>query len=228
MKSLTSGSIHGWVNTDGGFVPRAVGTICPFCFRAVVFALSSHRYDSDRNTVASSAACPACHRDAYFWTVNPSMEFEEAQGASGVYMFPEPDGYHDAKALTSDVPKPLVRAYTSTVDAYNSGNYTATAVCCRRALEGIFKYLLPVDQRALPLAKAIEEVKSTVDLSRPLHNLSHAIRQGGNLGAHFDMQKEPDDEIARSMVQLLEYLIMYLYVLPREIEQLDEKLSRDG
>jgi hypothetical protein len=78
------------------------------------------------------------------------------------------------------------------------------------------------------LAKLIEFAKSEVDLAAPLSALSHAIRDGGNLGAHFDMEKEPNETLARQMVELLAYLISYLYVLPKEIEKLEQSLGRDA
>ncbi len=71
-------------------------------------------------------------------------------------------------------------------------------------------------------------MQNTKDLAAPLNALSHAIRQGGNLGAHFDMVKEPDEQLAKKMVALLEYLITYLYELPAEIEQIEKSLEKDA
>lgn len=65
-------------------------------------------------------------------------------------------------------------------------------------------------------------------MAEPLGKLAHAIRDGGNLGAHFDMEKEPTEEMAKHMVELLNYLISYLYVLPKEIEKLEQSLQRDA
>ena len=105
---------------------------------------------------------------------------------------------------------------------------TATAVCCRRTLEGLFKYLLNTPNSQKPLAKLIEDAPAQLDLAKPLTNLSHAIRTGGNLGAHFSLDKEPSKEMAKSMVELLDYIISYLYVLPEEIEKLDKTLAEDA
>ena len=113
-------------------------------------------------------------------------------------------------------------------DALNSSNFAATTVCARRTLEGIFKYLVPEKEQKKPLAQLIEHVKSNNDLAAPLQSLSHAIRDGGNLGAHFDMEKEPDAVIARQMVEFLEYLISYLYVLPKEINALESSLNSNA
>lgn len=75
------------------------------------------------------------------------------------------------------------------------------------------------------MAEVIDKAAKTVDLAKPLRDLSHAIRHGGNLSAHFDQEKEPNHEMARMMVELLEFLITYLYILPKNIEKLDSTLK---
>jgi hypothetical protein len=145
-----------------------------------------------------------------------------------VYMYPPAGNYYPTPEFASDFPEALRRSFVSTIDAFNSKNYAATAVCGRRTLEGIFKYLVSQEKRNTNLAKLIELATDEVDLAAPLKILSHAIRDGGNLGAHFDMEKEPTEPLARQMVQLLDYLISYLYVLPKEIKKLEQSLGRDA
>ena len=140
-------------------------------------------------------------------------------------MYPGPGGWHKAIELTDNIPDRLQRAFTSTVESFNAKNYYATAVGCRRTLEGIFKYRLPAENQGNNLHNLIEQVRSSQDLAEPLNKLSHAIREGGNLGAHFDEELEPDHELARHMVELLEYFISYLYILPQKIADLDEVLN---
>jgi hypothetical protein len=140
-----------------------------------------------------------------------------------------PDGVaaFELPELGENLPEPLRRAFVSTVEAFNEKNYVATTVCGRRTLEGIFKYLLPPANRGETLAAMIDRATKETDLAAPLKALSHAIRDGGNLGAHFDAEREPDLAVARQMVQLLAYLITYLYVLPRQIKELEERLGKD-
>ncbi|WP_162596177.1 DUF4145 domain-containing protein [Methylobacterium sp. 17Sr1-1] len=121
----------------------------------------------------------------------------------------------------------MKKALISTIECYNAGIYSAAAVSGRRTLEGIFKYLLPEGKRNGPLHKLIEEATAAKDLSGPLKTLSHAIRTGGNLGAHFDEEHEPDENVARQMVELLNYLVSYLYVLPAQISQLEADLGKN-
>ena len=58
--------------------------------------------------------------------------------------------------------------------------------------------------------------------------LSDAIREGGNLGAHFDFEREPNEETATQMIELLDYLIEYLFILPKRIENLKNAIENLG
>jgi hypothetical protein len=106
-------------------------------------------------------------------------------------------------------------------------NYPATAVMARRTLEGIFKYLLPEGNRKGTLAALIKQAMEQHNLAAPLATLAHAIRDGGNLGAHFDEENEPTELMAQQMVELLKYLISYLYVLPSQIKELEDSLAKE-
>lgn len=141
-------------------------------------------------------------------------------------MYPMLKGFFALPELPQNVPQKLQEALFATIEAFNARNYTATAVCGRRTLEGIFKFLLPESKRDASLAKLIDFAKVDVDLAAPLTALSHAIRGGGNLGAHFDTENEPNETIARKIVELLQYLISYLYVLPNDIRKLEQDLER--
>jgi hypothetical protein len=140
-------------------------------------------------------------------------------------MYPAAKNHFALREFTPDIPEQLQRAFVSTVDVLNSRNYTATAVLAGRTLEGIFKLLAPDDMQRATLAKLIRHVSENRDLAAPLKSLAHAIRDGRNLGAHFHFKKEPGEDQARQMVQLLDYLISYLFVLPTEIEKLERALE---
>lgn len=143
------------------------------------------------------------------------------------FMFPGESSGYQYPVLPDTVPAPLQRSLTSTIDSLNARNFPATAVGARRTLEGIFKYLVDSPSRTKSLYQLIDQVKSNNDLAAPLETLSHAIRSGGNLGAHFDDENEPTEVMAGKMVELLDYLISYLYVLPSKITDLEKALGRE-
>lgn len=229
MQLVPASSVRGWGTVGNGKTPTSISTICPHCGEKALFALANQHDDTAQLTVASTARCPGCNRPVYFWAVRHEQKpKDDTNNPAAVYMYPVAKNHYPNPDFAPDIPEALQRAFVSTIDAFNSTNYAATAVCARRTLEGIFKYLVDEDKRNAPLAKLIENVKSSKDLAAPLTSLSHAIRDGGNLGSHFDMEKEPNEILARQMVELLDYLISYLYVLPEEIKKLEQSLGKNA
>lgn len=229
MQLVPTISVRKWGKYGHGKTPMSVSAVCPYCGEKGIFTLRAHYDDTARMAVASSAHCPGCNKAVHFWALRHEQEPKsDENNPAAMYMYPAAKNQYLYSHFAPNIPEPLQRAFVSAIDALNSRNYAATAVCARRTLEGIFKYLVEESERNAPLAKLIEHVKSNKDLSAPLTSLSHAIRDGGNLGAHFDMEKEPTETLARHMVELLDYLISYLYVLPEEIKKLEQILGRSA
>jgi len=202
-----------------GRFPRAVMTTCSRCGVTVTFTTETHLGDGNRDTVSCSASCPNCNARADFWCLSKGSQLSE------VFMHPPASGYVPYPEFEPNVPEALQRSVVSTIDTFNSKNFTATAVLARRTLEGIFKYLVDEGQRNQKLYELIDQVTAGDELARPLKSLSHAIRSGGNLGAHFDEMREPTQEMASQMVELLVYLLSYLYTLPSKINELEARLA---
>ena len=223
MRRILTPQVRKWAKVGSISTPQSFSTWCPHCNEKVIFTCVNHQHDPQRACIASSAHCPGCAHHVGVWSLGANGP-ESAE----VYIHPNNGEPHEPKNVANSISEPLYRSYTSTIDAYNSGNYVATAVCCRRTLEGLFQGLLPEGKRVHNLARAISEVADTVNLAEPIRNLANVLRQGGNLGAHFDMEKEPDEEMAFQMLTLLENLIDFLHVLPREISTLEQHLDRES
>ncbi len=219
MQLIHEISVRQWSTQGSVKFPSSISIFCPYCRDKGIFLTSKHLDDTDRNTRSSTANCPGCKENVHFWTIKEKDEIKN-------FMYPEVENLYPTPQFLSDIPEPLQRAFISTVDSFNSQNYVATAVSARRTLEGIFKYLVSEYKDNDTLFKLIEKAKEEIDFSAPLTSLSHAIRDGGNLGAHFDMEKEPDHILAKQMIELLDYLISYLYVLPNEIKKLEHSLNK--
>lgn len=223
MQKIDNSKVKGGDVSGKVFRPGAISTVCPHCNATVTFTLGSFSSPGPRNSVSASGACPGCGGSVGFWSVNSSGG--PLPASADIFMHPAPRNYYPSPAEADLLPPPLRRALIATIEAYNAGIYAASAVSGRRTLEGIFRYLVPEEQQKLTLFKLIDAAKEAKDLAAPLTALSHAIRTGGNLGAHFDMEHEPDEPVARQIVELLSYLVSYLYVLPAKIEKLEADLN---
>lgn len=223
MRQITHSQVRKWTNLGNIYIPASFSTWCPHCSEKVTFATTQQYLDKPRACAIASSKCPGCDHHVGVWSFG--MHGPES---AEVFIHPNTGEPRPTKPISSLVPEALFRSYLSTVDAYNSGNYVATAVCCRRTLEGLFQGLLPDNETNQTLARAIRAVAESVDLSEPIRKLADVLRHGGNLGAHFNAEKEPDEQMALQMLKLLENLIDYLHVLPKEINSLEGLLDRDN
>ena len=122
------------------------------------------------------------------------------------------------------------RAYKSAINVFNVGEWNATATQTRVTLEGIVHDLLPEDEYnpRMPLGQHLRKLAETKtdDLVSPLLTLSNTLREGGNIGAHFDLERTTDKEMAEAMLDLIDYLIEYIYALPNRIEELNVRMQQ--
>ncbi len=206
--------------------PTHLKTPCPYCGHWASFAALNYKLNPEARVGSASGICPSCDKSTQFVFV---FSFEKPKPQLlEVRMFPALQQSVDMPELPESVPEPLRRSYEDTVRAFNARIYGSAATSGRRTLEGIFKYMVPEASRNVGLYKLIKEVEEYVDFAEPLKRLADAIRSGGNLGAHFDETKEPDAEMAKSIIELLGYLIDYLYVLPSNIKALEDQISEDS
>jgi len=170
--------------------------------------------------------CPGCRESVLFIYLTETNPANHSYSGN-LFISPAGDtrialeGIEQAEKL----PESIKKAYFSTINVLNAHEWTATSVLCRRVLEGITKSIVPEDQRNKPLANQLKDLPSHINLTEPILTLADAIRKGGNLGAHFDAEKEPNEEISSLMVDVLDYLIEYLFILPARIKSLHDKIE---
>ena len=204
-------------------LPVAVDLVCPRCGRKVSFSINWGGIN--RTIMTAGSRCPTCDNVSTFVLVDvhgvEGKQVEQVEQGT-LYVYPAPKVRLPISGIDEieEFSEGLERAYASAINVYNVREWTATAVLCRRLLEGITKSLLPSGQQKSSLYQQLQALPEHRDLKKPILTLADAIRKGGNLGAHFDLEKEPNEETATLMIELLEYLIEYLFVLPKRIDKL--------
>lgn len=217
--------IADWATHDNMYYPRILDLRCPYCREKATFTTHDEVFDRSRATLAVSARCANCRNTAHVWLINPSTT--GGQPYPGLLtMHPSPATDRKPIEGIDLLPEHIQRAYRDTVTVYNTGVWSATATLCRRTLEGIVSELEPNESG--PLFGKLEKLSQSVNLAEPLITLSHAIRKVGNLGAHFDLRKEPDSDTVQAQLELIEYLLEYVYTLPGQINALNEKVETLG
>ena len=218
--------VKSWVQASGGpRTPAQIAAACPHCAMWCIFSASSTQVNTNTGIGSSKSKCPSCDEFLGFIYIYPDKIRPNATQTS-ILLFPAPKLKRPEAFEAEGVPQDVSKAFRNTLDTFQSRNYTATTVMGRRTLEGLLLSLLPPDHEKQNLHRLIEAVTKEVDFAKPLNQLSHAIRASGNLGAHFDPAAEPDEVMAQQLVELLDYLISYLFVLPTKIKQLEDAIEQ--
>ncbi|PHH38732.1 hypothetical protein CRX57_00595 [Pseudomonas putida] len=227
MESISFAMVRQWGASGGNRYPKSISQMCPFCGDLVTYTTATSHHDSATGSIGLRASCPSCSEFVSFWAVRSSASEINDGNPAEVFMYPRSRPSLLVTDFPESVPVAIRKSFESTSTSFMTKNYPATAVMARRTLEGIFKYLLPEENRKGTLAALIKQAMEQHNLAAPLATLAHAIRDGGNLGAHFDEENEPTELMAQQMVELLKYLISYLYVLPSQIKELEDSLAKE-
>lgn len=215
MHSLSLSSVAQWKNVNNRWCPESIDTLCPHCSRTVTLTLQRHQWDEHRTTMTADAVCPGCHKTSRFWVVDPGDGRDSAQrGCAYLGIYPRPRINRKPIVEPDKLNSPaLARVYQSAFNAYNAGLWDACSTSCRKTLEGLVINLLPDEDRKGRLFDQLKLLPQKVNLAEPLVVLADTLRKGGNLGAHFDLEREPDQHVSDLMLDLLDYFMEYIYVL---------------
>lgn len=212
--------------TSSNVSSGAVSTICGFCGKKVVISFPQSVRSGGGGAAATRGRCPDCNEVSdialFFAKQNPAEKVVVAD----VVVFPAAKPRSRIE-LPNTFPARLENAIRDTELSFEAGLISPTLTCGRRALEGIFKHIQAEPSKDIKLFDLIENTLKTNEASKPLKDLAHAIRKGGNLGAHFDHEKDPDQESAELILALLEYLVSYFFLMPEKIKHLDAGLQKD-
>ncbi len=228
MKQLDISCIKRWVAKGSSKLsqPASIGISCPECSLRGVFTTKRRYYDEYRDTLSCSADCPACGVQVHFWVKDLiGQSDKDSEHQPTLYMSPAMDSHLDLSKLPDSVPANVVQFCSSTQDVYQTGNLTATSVLAQSTLDALFTEFLPVGNSRTNLAKLITESISSIELDRPLINLATSLRNDGNLKELLDSGQHTSPETADALMQLLEHLITYIYVMPEEFKKLDKQFA---
>lgn len=223
MRSIPISNVRSYVNLNTLSIPNVINYECPHCEETISGLKENQTISADYTDATIVLRCTSCNHLTKFWI----PEFlDSPKRPKEIYLY----GNNTLnKSLMSDVdalPEKLKDAYEETIDVFVTKKWAATSVMCRRTLEGIVCYLINTSDEDQPLYKALKELPDKVNLSEKLIELADGIRKAGNFGAHFDENVVPDQELATMLVEYIEYLLEFSFVLPKRAEELHNRLNK--
>ncbi len=229
MYLIATDQVTEWASWSGHWCPKSIDMNCGHCGRLTNFPIVGGgplELTKHSLTIIVVRECPGCGKKVKFFILEPGPANDTSKtGCEYIAVSPVPHKPREALSGSEMIPSSIFKAYMDVVNVFNSKVWTATATCCRRTLEAMMLNVLPEEKCKGSLASQIRSLANDVDLHKPLLHLSDSIRKAGNLGAHFDEDMEPDEHTALAMLDLIEYLMEYLFILPKQIEGLDSRLE---
>lgn len=119
------------------------------------------------------------------------------------------------------LPEPLKNAYKEAVACFKAKAYTATAIMCRKTLEGI---CVEHAAKGGNLVKMLKDLKDKGVIENRLFEWADALRISGNEAAH-DVNVTTSGEDARDILEFTNALLEYVFTFRDKFEEFKKRRS---
>jgi|GEM_PF-3159167 len=210
---------------------------CPNCDQLKGIKTNSDPvYDQSCKTISQSAKCTFCGQHFKIFVIDPfplvDEDLNKDPTCESVWAYP-----------TGNIPRKLIfdensindirifRSYKSAINAFNNKEWDVVLTMCGKTLEGICKKHFPKAENKDTLGnlfgKLNKSLKTDVQylpLLEPMQNLGDALKLGRDIGAHFNLKKDPNKLVASKVLDSTEFLIKYFYMLSGDSKELYQQI----
>lgn len=225
MRRINPGSVNSYIRYGNLKIPKSIQSECPQCRNITEFLINAN-FQSSKNGLLTESSCPTCKKSTVF--IIMTKDGQDEQEHADTYIYDIQASKHLINHLESlpNIPKDLIRAYRSAINVFETRENSATAVMSKRVIESILKHFLREKSKGQPLSQQLEILPNQVDLAKPIQSLSHLLATDGPLHRMLELENEMDYETTALLMDLLESLIEYLFVLPGKIEVTHNKIAK--
>ncbi|CAG9609284.1 hypothetical protein [Pseudoneobacillus rhizosphaerae] len=226
MRRINPGSVISYIRYGNIKIPKSIQCECPGCRKLNEFLLNAN-YQNRKNNLVTECSCPTCKNSAVFIIMTKDIAEDQDEHAD-TYIYDLQASKHPINQIENlpNIPKDLIRAYRSAINVHQSRENSATAVMSKRVIESILKHFLGEKSKGQPLSKQLEVLPNHLDLAKPIQSLSHLLGPESPLSRMLELDMEMDYETTSLLMDLLENLIEYLFVLPGKIDVTYDKIAR--
>ncbi|WP_221565109.1 hypothetical protein [Alkalihalobacillus sp. TS-13] len=227
MRKILPASILSYTQYGYLKVAKSLKSHCPKCGKTGNFTLKANYYQVKKTGLFAEGLCSECKKPSVFVIMLDDRSDQTIQEAE-IYIY-DPiasQGRLDQIQGNKNIPKDLIRSYTSALNVSQSKDNSATAVMSKRVIESVLKNYLGDKTKEQSLSQQFEQLPKHVDLSKPIQSLSHLVHPDRPFYEMLELEREIDDETAVLLMELLEGLIEYLFVLPEKIESVHTEIEQ--
>ncbi|WP_216828506.1 hypothetical protein [Alkalihalobacterium elongatum] len=223
MRRILPGSILSYSQYGHMKIPKEVKCKCPECSKTARFSLKAD-YQANRTGLFSKGSCPECKSSSSF-VIMISDYLDKSNAEVEVYIYDSRTTFAEVENH-SDLPEDLIRAYRSALNVHQSKDPSATAVLSKRVLESVVKSFIGEKAKGQTLSEQLEHLPKHVDLNKPITSLTTLVHPESQFHQILELERDLDDDMARLLIELLEGLIEYLYILPLKIETTHNRIHQ--
>jgi hypothetical protein len=175
-----------------------------------------HDQESGMTGKYSFLRCPRCARPFIMLQVDDSFGFNGGNWDEPKRLYPPTE-----MGVSQAIPKSLRLAYGEARSCFRAKAYTATAIMCRKTLEGIADENKIVSRN---LASALKEMKEKGIIENRLYDWADALRISGNEAAH-GVNSQITSQDAKDILEFTHALLEYVFTFQEKFEQFKNRQS---
>jgi hypothetical protein len=122
-------------------------------------------------------------------------------------------------SVNPNLPKPLQSSYSEALACYKVKSFTATAIMCRKTLEGI---CVEHEVKGHNLVSSLKELREKGIIESKLYEWADALRISGNEAAH-DVNVTVSAEDARDILEFTKALMEYVFTFRDKFEEFKKR-----
>lgn len=230
MKGLAETHVSNWTAQAGVARPAQITMRCGHCGAVAVFTVERAAFSDGSPTWSGSADCPSCRAPSHFFAVcRPWAGLPEQPHLEALYVHPDPADERPPVPGLAHAPVELQQAYLEALETFNSrAPVSAVLNQCRQTVEAIAIAASPAEvvRRNTSLAGLLHDLPKSVNLGAPILDIATALRAAGNIGSHYQPGRKLPPEMREQMMDLLDAMLDYLFVIPRRVEAAREAVEQ--
>jgi len=162
----------------------------------------------------SFLSCPRCSRPFIVLQTDDGSSFDSSNWSDPSRLYPPIE-----MGVSLAIPNSLRLAYDEARSCFRAKAYTATAIMCRKTLEGI------ADENKIAarnLASALKEMKDKGIIENRLYEWADALRISGNEAAH-GVNSRISSQDAKDILEFTHALLEYVFTFQEKFEQFKKR-----
>jgi hypothetical protein len=232
MHRININKVRGWDKTSNYWLPSSIDAKCGYCQEWSNLVCEYPSFHPHSLGFTLHGRCVRCNQNSRVFVDGAR---ENKQEFNELWVLPKPEN-RDAKINTEKIDNARIsKAYREAVKAFNDNSPSLSISACGRIVEGIGKTKFPNSKGVkdiMPLLnnlrKELKEAPAFKEILMPLLDLGEALRLGRNPASHFDLETDPNLDLAGKVLDLTEFLLQYVYVISGESINVDGLIKACG